>query len=402
MAAAESTPPLPSPAAVERLPVWLAPNLITLLGLLLLAGGYTVLLVTVPGMTATDKWWAHAAMGFATFAYLHLDCLDGKQARRTGTSSPLGQLFDHGCDALAVHLLLVGVAPTMDAGLFPRSVWGQLAVGGPWLMAHWEEYHTGVMLYGNGWWGVTEANYILVCLHACSAAFGPRFMRTPLIAIVPSALAARCPSLASFMAPYGVNDFLLSCVNACGVWQFASVLGRIFVLRTPRGLPRAEAGHKQLGVGSQLSHLLQLALLVAVGTLAMLEPIYAHRGVWHVRAAFGMHGAAYALEASRLIMAHMAKEPFAVAAWPLAVMASVTANSVAGGAVVDPFVGVVGGMTIILIGYLHYVVSVVGDVTAYLGIKCLTIPVAAAGKAALGNGGAVRRSTRSRSRPRRE
>ena len=29
-------------------------------------------------------------------SYLHLDCIDGKQARRTKSSSPLGQLFDHG------------------------------------------------------------------------------------------------------------------------------------------------------------------------------------------------------------------------------------------------------------------------------------------------------------------
>lgn len=29
-----------------------------------------------------------------------MDSIDGKQARRTGTSSPLGELFDHGCDAI--------------------------------------------------------------------------------------------------------------------------------------------------------------------------------------------------------------------------------------------------------------------------------------------------------------
>ena len=34
--------------------------------------------------------------GLAVLTYLHLDCIDGKQARRTGSSSPLGQLFDHG------------------------------------------------------------------------------------------------------------------------------------------------------------------------------------------------------------------------------------------------------------------------------------------------------------------
>ena len=35
------------------------------------------------------------------FIYQTLDAVDGKQARRTNTSGPLGQLFDHGCDALA-------------------------------------------------------------------------------------------------------------------------------------------------------------------------------------------------------------------------------------------------------------------------------------------------------------
>ena len=34
--------------------------------------------------------------GFTGLVYLHLDCVDGKQARRTKSSSPLGQLFDHG------------------------------------------------------------------------------------------------------------------------------------------------------------------------------------------------------------------------------------------------------------------------------------------------------------------
>lgn len=43
----------------------------------------------------------------------------------------------------------------------------------PWLLAHWEEYHSGIMLYGNGYWGVTEANYLMVLLHFFTAAAGP-------------------------------------------------------------------------------------------------------------------------------------------------------------------------------------------------------------------------------------
>ena len=44
--------------------------------------------------------WVFFLGGFAVFAYLHLDCVDGKQARRTKSSSPLGQLFDHGTSNL--------------------------------------------------------------------------------------------------------------------------------------------------------------------------------------------------------------------------------------------------------------------------------------------------------------
>ena len=40
--------------------------------------------------------WVYLMNAAAVFSYMHLDCIDGKQARRTGSSSPLGQLFDHG------------------------------------------------------------------------------------------------------------------------------------------------------------------------------------------------------------------------------------------------------------------------------------------------------------------
>ena len=369
--------PLPFPAVVEHVfPRWLAPNLVTLIGLAFLVGGYAALSLTSPSMAGTAPWWAHAAMGAATLAYLHLDCLDGKQARRTGTSSPLGQLFDHGCDALAVHLLLVGVAATIDAGLTPRSVWGQLAVGGPWLMAHWEEYHSGVMLYGNGWWGVTEANYTLVALHFIAAAYGSRAVfGAPLATALPPRLVARFPRLATLAAPYRVTDALLCCIYTCGVWQAAAVLGRVFVLRTPRGLPRAEAGAKALGVGAQLAHLAQLALFAGVGTASMLEPIRAGRSALHTRVVFLLYGVAYALEASKLIVDHMAKEPFELAWWPVAVVAAVTANAAAGGGAVDPTAAACIGLAVVTAGYAHYVVCVIRQICDYLGIACLTIPV---------------------------
>jgi len=39
-------------------------------------------------------------MAFSYFAYTMLDNTDGKQARRTGSSSPVGMLFDHYVDTI--------------------------------------------------------------------------------------------------------------------------------------------------------------------------------------------------------------------------------------------------------------------------------------------------------------
>src|SRR5690349_6811941 len=44
--------------------------------------------------------WVYLSFAIGLWLYSTFDNVDGRQARRTGTSSPLGELFDHGCDAL--------------------------------------------------------------------------------------------------------------------------------------------------------------------------------------------------------------------------------------------------------------------------------------------------------------
>lgn len=43
-------------------------------------------------------------MALGVFLYQSLDAVDGKQAKRTQSSNALGELFDHGCDALNVSV----------------------------------------------------------------------------------------------------------------------------------------------------------------------------------------------------------------------------------------------------------------------------------------------------------
>ena len=96
---------------VNKIPEWVAPNLITLTGFLFSTapfifffGFFGTHLQNEDPATPKLQRWMFLAEGLCYFAYRVLDELDGKQARRTGNSSPLGLLFDHGCDAFAVGL----------------------------------------------------------------------------------------------------------------------------------------------------------------------------------------------------------------------------------------------------------------------------------------------------------
>ena len=81
---------------VNYLPMWMAPNLVTLLGSLCVVLSYFVVLFHTPQLEGPMPAWTNIFVALALFAYQTLDAIDGKQARRTKQSSPLGQLFDHG------------------------------------------------------------------------------------------------------------------------------------------------------------------------------------------------------------------------------------------------------------------------------------------------------------------
>ena len=80
--------------------------------------------------------------------YRILDEMDGKQARRTGNSSPLGMLFDHGCDAFSTSFLLMAIARMVDMG-DNLSTMG--IVSGATALFHFstiEEYYVGGLYLG--------------------------------------------------------------------------------------------------------------------------------------------------------------------------------------------------------------------------------------------------------------
>ncbi|GMF39622.1 unnamed protein product [Phytophthora fragariaefolia] len=124
---------------VELLPLWLAPNLITLIGLLLVGGTHTLFVFLCPLLEGDAPWWAMVAAAVALFSYQTLDNLDGKQARRTQSSSPLGLLFDHGCDALNVSVGTMTMASILQMGTTWKTLGFVLSGHFVFIFATWEE-----------------------------------------------------------------------------------------------------------------------------------------------------------------------------------------------------------------------------------------------------------------------
>jgi ethanolaminephosphotransferase len=81
-------------------PIWMAPNLITLLGFLLVCFNFAILMYYSPGLDVAGPNWIYFSFAIGLWMYSTFDNVDGKQARRTNSSSPLGEIFDHGIDAL--------------------------------------------------------------------------------------------------------------------------------------------------------------------------------------------------------------------------------------------------------------------------------------------------------------
>ncbi|KAI9483091.1 MAG: CDP-alcohol phosphatidyltransferase-domain-containing protein [Benjaminiella poitrasii] len=148
-----------------------SPNMITLLGLLTVAVNVVTLFYYTSDLGECPKW-VYTTFGIGLFIYQSLDAIDGKQARRTQTSGPLGELFDHGCDALNTTLGVLTWASSTYLGQSWWTVASLCASLGNFYLSTWEEYHTGVLYLGY-FSGPVEGVLMLCAVHLISGIFGP-------------------------------------------------------------------------------------------------------------------------------------------------------------------------------------------------------------------------------------
>jgi ethanolaminephosphotransferase len=94
--------------------------------------------------------WLWLVLFVTQFLAHHLDGIDGKQARRTGSSTPLGELFDHGLDSWATLFLPVAIFSLFNRsetyGISVMQQYGLLwLILGTFIVSHWEKYNTGIL-----------------------------------------------------------------------------------------------------------------------------------------------------------------------------------------------------------------------------------------------------------------
>jgi len=78
------------------------------------------------GVEAPPRWTC-VLCALGLFIYQSLDSIDGKQARRTNTSSPLGELFDHGCDSISTVFVALSACISCQLGHYPNWLFFQVS-----------------------------------------------------------------------------------------------------------------------------------------------------------------------------------------------------------------------------------------------------------------------------------
>lgn len=121
--------------------------------------------------------WLFFVVALNLFIYQTMDNIDGKQARRTGSSSPLGELFDHGCDSL--FLTLMGMPWFIAMGVDNWHALMFLTQGTlAFYVFHWEEFHTHKLVMGLVS-NPTEVQTLVMLVFIISGFYGPSFWTSP-------------------------------------------------------------------------------------------------------------------------------------------------------------------------------------------------------------------------------
>lgn len=185
------------------IPSWMAPNLITTLGAISIGIPSILFLYCCPNGTDEVPVGVTLWALFGLFGFQTLDNVDGIQARRTKSSNALGELFDHGLDAISVvWVTLIGVC-AVGMGKWPYImivVCFLTVTRFAYIACAWQPYATGVVRFYaiDG----TDGQVFIMSVLGATALLGLEFWKTILFGSV---------TFGGFISVVGCCVSLVSC-----------------------------------------------------------------------------------------------------------------------------------------------------------------------------------------------
>ncbi|KAI0299803.1 Choline/ethanolaminephosphotransferase [Russula brevipes] len=359
-------------------PEWIAPNMITLSGLAIVLLNFATLLYYDPTYLAEKGGgtgppnWVYFTWGIGLFLYQTFDGIDGKQARRTGMAGPLGQMFDHGCDALNTTVSPILACHALNLG---RSWWtftSQVGALANFYLTTWEEYHTG-QLYLGVFSGPVEGILMIVTIFMITGFYGPTFWDQKILTFARLEdvewIASRVPNLA-------INVCFMLFAGLALAFNIVTSYINVFKASRASGGPMIKP----------LLYLLPFPATVLLHVAWLNHPSLRNSDIMN-SPAFLPFLCAWGLEfahiVGRMIIAHVTSQPFPVWDWMYiwSIVGAIDANMpILFGRPpwiqhspenTKKFVLVV--LALAFMTYARFVVLVISDITNYLGIACLTV-----------------------------
>jgi len=348
---------------VQLLPLWLAPNMVTLLGFFFILGNVALLAVYVPDLVGPAPNWVYISFGLGVWMYSTMDNIDGKQARRTGTSSPLGELFDHGIDSLNCTLASLFETAAMMQGPSKTGAFTALCPCLPMFFSTWETYHTHTLYLGY-FNGPTEGLLIASTMMIVTGIWGPEMWATPFTTAFP------------FLGAYVDDESTLS-----DIWV-PLILGIFFVAHLPSCVLNVMHARHEKGLRLAPTLLEWFPMLILTGCcMAWLGSPYSHLlADNHLLLFCFTMSLVFGRMTTKIILAHLTRQPFPY--W------TVMLAPLIGGAILAwlPLLGYAeidrmwelrylqGYFLFAAVVYGRWAYVVITTICRYLGINALTIP----------------------------
>lgn len=310
--------------------------------------------------------WIYFSFAFGLFMYQTLDNLDGKQARRTGTSSGLGELFDHGIDSLNCTLASILETAAMGLGTSPAGIFTALCPCLPMFFSTWETYHTHTLYLGfiNG---PTEGILIACGIMVVSGIYGPGVFTQPL----KDGLGDNLPSVAALLGDIAFRDIWIALIVGSLVFtQIPFCIYNVIKARQSRGLP-------VLPVFAEVIPMAGFTLSIGAWVFSPYSTLMQenHLVLFCFTLAF-----VFGRLTTKIILAHLTRQPFPY--W------TVMLTPLVGGAVLGnlPRFGLPqvnakfellylwAYLIFALVVYFRWAFLVVNAICNFLGINALTIP----------------------------